>query len=94
MVLEVTWEGASGKHQARTSDISTGGCYVDTLGSASAGEVIKLKLLLPTGQWLPLEGEVIYQMYPTGFALRFINLSEKARIVLSWLVVNYQSKHS
>ncbi|MBD0326701.1 MAG: PilZ domain-containing protein, partial [Pyrinomonadaceae bacterium] len=27
--LEVAWEGGSGRHQARVSDISLGGCYLD-----------------------------------------------------------------
>jgi c-di-GMP-binding flagellar brake protein YcgR len=76
LLLTVIWEGAAGKYEARTSDISVGGCFVDSIGQVAAGEIISFKLQLPAGEWLNVQGEVKYPLPPAGFGVRFINLSE------------------
>lgn len=91
-VLEVVWEGAAGKYQARTGDLSVGGCYIDTIGQTMVGEVISFQLHLPTGQWLALQGEVVYQMYPTGYGVRFINLSQTARVTIAQVVADFHRR--
>lgn len=73
--LEAVWDGESGKHPARVTDLSEGGCYIDTLGGTQAGEILNLKLQLPGGEWLELAGEVAHQSPPLGFGLRFGNLT-------------------
>ena len=75
--LEAVWDGESGNHAARVTDLSEGGCYVDTLGGTQVGEILNLKLQLPGGQWLELVGEVAHQSPPLGFGLRFGNLSDE-----------------
>ena len=79
MLLTVIWEGAAGKYEARTSDVSVGGCFVDSMGQVAAGEIISFKLELPAGDWLEVQGEVKYPLPPAGFGVRFINLSETAQ---------------
>ena len=85
--LEAVWDGESGNHPARVTDLSEGGCYVDTLGGTQVGEVLNLKLQLPGGEWLELAGEVAHQSPPLGFGLRFGNLTgeqmEKLRSVIA-----------
>src|ERR1044072_3207821 len=71
--LDAVWDGKSGNYQARVTDLSEGGCYVDTMGEAYVGEVLRFKLQLPEGDWLELTGEVAHQAPPLGFGLRFIN---------------------
>ncbi|MEK6282268.1 MAG: PilZ domain-containing protein [Acidobacteriota bacterium] len=73
--LDVLWEGSGGKHEARTSDISLGGCFVDTIGQVAVGETITLKLCLPTGEWIELQGEVRYELPRFGFGVSFLSLS-------------------
>jgi hypothetical protein len=75
--LDAVWDGKSGNYQARVTDLSEGGCYVDSLGEAKVGEVIAFKLQLPEGEWLALTGEVAHQTPPLGFGLRFINLTHE-----------------
>lgn len=75
--LDAVWDGESGKYTARVTDLSEGGCYIDTLGGTQVGEVLNLKLQLPGGEWLPLEGEVAHQSLPLGFGLRFRNLTDE-----------------
>lgn len=75
--LDAVWDGKSGNHHARITDLSEGGCYVDSLGEAQVGEVLVFKLQLPQGEWLELTGEVAHQSPPLGFGLRFINLTDE-----------------
>jgi hypothetical protein len=85
--LDAVWDGNSGKHPARVTDLSEGGCYVDSLGESQVGEVLNIKLQMQNGEWLELSGEVAHQMPPMGFGIRFVNLSaqqvEKLMEILS-----------
>jgi len=87
--LDAVWDGKSGNYTARVTDLSEGGCYVDTMGEAQIGEVIVFKLQLPDGDWLDLSGEVAHQTPPLGFGLRFVNLTdhqhEKLHLLLGQL---------
>jgi hypothetical protein len=85
--LDAVWDGNSGNHPARVTDLSEGGCYIDSLGESQVGEVLNLKLQLQNGDWLELLGEVAHQMPPMGFGVRFVDLTseqlEKLRAVLA-----------
>src|SRR6185503_2767164 len=87
--LDAVWDGKSGNYEARVTDLSEGGCYVDTLGEANVGEILSFKLQMPTGDWLELTGEVAHETPPMGFGLRFVHLSdeqmEKLRSLISYL---------
>ncbi len=75
--LEVRWESLSGMQaSARVSDISLSGCYVESLAQVINGERVNLEVRSPTGRWLSLHGEVVYQHPNVGFGLRFSGLSE------------------
>jgi PilZ domain-containing protein len=74
--LDAAWDGKSGNYTARITDLSDGGCYVDSLGDVTMGELLCLKLHLPNGEWLELTGEVAHHTPPVGFGLRFLELSE------------------
>ena len=75
--LDALWDGKSGNYQARVTDLSEGGCYVDSLGEAQVGEVLVFKLQTPDGEWVELTGEVAHQTPPLGFGLRFIELTDE-----------------
>ena len=85
--LDAVWDGNSGNHPARVTDLSEGGCYIDSLGESQVGEVLNLKLQLQNGDWLELLGEVAHQMPPMGFGVRFVDLNseqlEKLRALLA-----------
>lgn len=86
-LIDVAWEGISGKYEARTGDINTGGCFIDTIARVKVGEVINFKLRLPAEDWIELQGEVVYAKPETGFGVRFTNISSAAdRKRLEWLV--------
>ena len=74
--LEAVWEGQQNR-PARITDLSEGGCFVDTTGESYIGEQLTFRVLLPDGAWLELTGEVTHQHIPVGFGLRFSNLTDE-----------------
>jgi hypothetical protein len=84
--LDAMWDGESGNYTARVTDLSEGGCYIDTLGEACVGEILNLKLQLSAGDWLELSGEVAHQSPPLGFGLRFVNLTPEQTGALRSLI--------
>lgn len=85
--IEVLWEGASGKYEARTGDIHTGGCFIDSIGTVAVGEIIRFKLRLPNEDWIEVKGVVAYRYPNAGFGVRFLSISSDAdRKRLEWLV--------
>jgi hypothetical protein len=86
ITLEVRWEGSSGRHPARISDLSLGGCYLDTLGGAAVGEVINLEIKLPSGEWLPLRGSVVFHHPGLGFSVCFTFLTDEEQFQISEII--------
>ena len=85
-IIEVIWEEAAAKYEVRTSDLNTGGCFIDSIGHVTVGEIINLKLRVPAEDWIKLQGEVVY-VYPNmGFGVRFANVSDSDRDRLERLV--------
>lgn len=88
--LEVRWEGLSGQHAARLNDISLGGCFIDAAGIVSDGELIIFEIKLPSGEWLPLRGEVAFHQPNVGFSLSFPYLTDEEQRNISQLVELYK----
>ena len=84
--LEVRWEGESGHHTARVSDLSLGGCYLDTLGQAVVGEVIGVEIKMPDGSWLQLRGTVAFYTPGMGFSVCFTFLTDEEQYQLSQVI--------
>ncbi len=84
--LEVVCESASGKRDARMSDISASGCYIDSITQVNVGEIVTFKTRLPTGHWVQLQGEVVNHEWHTGFDLRFKDLREEEEALLAELI--------
>jgi len=84
--LEAWWEGLSGRHQARVSDLSMGGCFIDTLGKADIGEFIAFSIKQPDGKWLQLRGQVASTDVHVGFSLAFTYLTEDEENALALLI--------
>jgi hypothetical protein len=86
LLLDVRWEGLSGKHSARISDISLSGCYVESLGQVMVGEVVSFEIQLPTTRWMPLRGEVVYHLPTLGFGVQFTGLTIMERNMLAHVI--------
>ncbi|MEA2176215.1 MAG: PilZ domain [Blastocatellia bacterium] len=82
MSMEARWEGMSGRYDGRVGDISLGGCFIDTTGAVTGGELISFEIKLPDGTWLPLRGEVAFVQPNIGFSLSFSFLTEEEETAL------------
>lgn len=92
--LEVTMESSSGKRGVRISDLSEGGCFVDSISVVNLHEKLSLKVRMPTGELIGLYGEVVTVFPGIGFGLRFIPESEEERTEIDHLVSTYGGKLS
>ncbi len=84
--LDVVWHGTAGKYDARMSEISLNGCFIDSMGQEILGETINFKVRLSSGPWITLQGEVTNQEYPIGFEVSFTDLTEENRLLLLQVV--------
>jgi len=84
--MEARYEGLSGKSDARVYDISSGGCYIESVSPAITGETLRLEILLPSERWLVLHGEVVHHEPGMGFGLRFGEQSNSERDVIAGLI--------
>ncbi len=81
-LLEIRWEDLSGRYNARITDISIDGCYIESIGQVTIGQQIRFEIQLPAGSWVPFRGEVANHQPNLGFGVRFIGLSEQDKNVL------------
>lgn len=85
--LPVRWDAISGQHEARTEDLSLGGCFVNTSGPVDLGEIVSLEIKLPSGEWLPLRGEVVSYQQGIGFGILFSFLTDEEEQELRAIVL-------
>ena len=86
--LDVVWQGSTGKQDARMSEISMDGCFIESKVQGRAlGDIVEFKAHLPGGPWVSLQGELVEEEYPIGFGLRFRGLSDGDKRLLSQVVV-------
>jgi CheY-like chemotaxis protein len=92
--LEVVWQGTAGKYDARMSQISMESCFIDSMGQEILGESINFRVHLPSGPWVTLQGRVVYQEYPIGFEVRFTDLTDENRRLLTQVVAAHGGKQA
>lgn len=85
--LGAEWESAAGKRSARITNLSEGGCYLDSVGDVRRGEIVGFRVLLPDDDWLYLEGEVRHHTAGEGFGVQFADLNEEQEAKLKALII-------
>jgi len=75
--LTARFQGSASNQNVRISDLSEGGCYIDTIAEVTEGEAMVLQIMLPDGAWFKLQGVVAHRFPRLGFGVRFVNLDEK-----------------
>ena len=68
--LDGSWAGASGGSTCRIADVSWGGCFINTLAMAVAGERTTVTLTLGDAT-VALHGIVVNPVRALGFAVEF-----------------------
>lgn len=78
VLVECRLDGASGRHEMRMTDLSPGGCFVDTSMSFPEGTRVTLYAQLGDGE-VTLPGRVIpVKTGGFGFGVEFVDLDEAA----------------
>lgn len=75
--LDAMWDSSTEAHSARVTDLSEGGCFLDSVGEVRLGEIVGFRILLPDDEWLYLEGEVRHYSAGRGFGVQFVELNEE-----------------
>ena len=76
------------------TSISGSGCFVKTKGWASKDQQMHLRLWLPAGGWLRLQGIVLYHLEGIGFGLLFDDLGPEDASALKSLIGPQALEHS
>jgi hypothetical protein len=76
--IDCAIEGASGRASMRVSELSLGGCYVDTRIQFAEGSPVTVRAALPAGEVI-LTGRVIYAQPGFGFGVAFDELAGSTR---------------
>jgi hypothetical protein len=84
--LDAMWDSSTEAHSARITDLSEGGCFLDSVGEVRTGEIVGFRVLLPDDDWLYLEGEVRHFTAGRGFGVKFVELNEEQTDRLHWLL--------
>jgi hypothetical protein len=82
-LTEILIESSSGKREARISDLSEGGCFVDTIVTVRQGEEVSLSGKLDSGEEFAAIGKVAYVMDGFGFGVEFTDISEASREIIN-----------
>jgi hypothetical protein len=83
--LNAMWDSSTEAHSALITNLSEGGCFLDSVGAVRRGEIVGFRVLLPDGDWLYLEGEVRHHT-TEGFGVQFVELNEEQMEKLRWLL--------
>ena len=77
--VDGTWSGASGGSPVRITDVSEGGCFVESMADLPVGERMMVKVALHKLGEVCVGGEVVAIHPGIGFAVRFCELSADQR---------------
>lgn len=64
------------KQDVLVHQISIGGCLLEWDDATSTGEVFRLEIALPNGNWLPLVCKVLYKFEDNGIGAKFLDISK------------------
>ena len=85
--LTIQLESASGNNEARITDLSLGGCYVDSIFGVQPGRSVNFNLALPSGRSGKMSGTIVYVHEGIGFGLQFNDLTSEQRTMLEQLIL-------
>jgi hypothetical protein len=71
----------------RIHDLSLGGCLIESYHEVGIGRRIQIEIDLPGEGWVTLEAETLYLRENFGFAVKFVDMDEEARVKLARAVV-------
>jgi hypothetical protein len=88
VAIDAVLESSSGLRESRISDLSMGGCYVESMTSFCPGEPVAFDLIDTAGGSVGFTGEVAYVLEGFGFGLRFTNIGPEQLEFLQTAIPN------
>ena len=82
LIVDVFYNGQDATGVASSHDISIGGLYMNTQANLPEGSVLLLRIPLPGGGEVIVNGEVAYVNPENGVGVRFQGLTAEARTLL------------
>ena len=82
LIVDVFFNGQDATGVASTQDISVGGLYMNTQAHLPEGALLLLRIPLPDGQEVIVNGEVAYVNPGSGVGVSFQGLSAESRTLL------------
>ena len=82
LIVDVFYNGQDATGIASTQDISVGGLYMNTEANLPEGSVLLLRIPLPNGKDVIVNGEVVYVKPGSGVGVSFQGLTAEARSLL------------
>ncbi len=82
LIVDVFFNGQDATGVASTHDISVGGLYMNTQADLPEGSVLLLRIPLPDGEQVIVNGEVAYVNPGNGVGVSFQGLSAESRTLL------------
>jgi hypothetical protein len=83
--VEAVESASQTRIQGRISDLSGGGCYVDTISSFPAGSKVSIRVTRDTHSF-ETRAQVVYSLIGMGMGLKFTGTDpEQQQIVNTWL---------
>lgn len=76
VAIEIVLDSSAGGRSTRISDLSVGGCFVETINTYRPGETISFDLKDTNQVALKFNGVVAYSLDSIGFGLKFTGLNE------------------
>jgi hypothetical protein len=88
--IYILWGGADSLRGGKITSLSKKGCFIQTRSEALSGQMIEIRIRLPTERWMMLEGEVKHVLRRVGFGVQFTGLAEGDASMLDLLVDYYR----
>ncbi len=74
VAIEARLEMSSSERETVISNLSLGGCYVESVTDFAPGEPVSFDLIDPAGGTVGFTGEIAHVITGQGFGLQFTNL--------------------
>ena len=72
--IYILWGGDDSLRGGKITSLSKKGCFIQTRSEAISGQMIKIRIRLPTERWMMLAGQVKHVLRRVGFGVQFIDL--------------------
>lgn len=76
VAIEIVLDSSAGSRSTRISDLSIGGCFVETINTYRPGDAIAFHLKDANHVSLKFNGIIAYSLDSIGFGLQFTDLND------------------